>query len=112
MRLAIVVYVTGTLVRLFSPALLAPALVAFVYGEIAGCGRLHRDARRPPPSLGMTMRRAGGGDRESAFERLRRVEGLAIVAATWMAGRAHRRDSLHVVAAWVTSTRSSSRCPA
>src|SRR5688572_11268659 len=33
MRLAIVVHVTGTLVRLFSPALLAPALVALGYGE-------------------------------------------------------------------------------
>ena len=33
MRLAIVVHVTGTLVRLFGPALLAPALVAACYGE-------------------------------------------------------------------------------
>jgi trk system potassium uptake protein TrkH len=83
MRVAIVLHVTGTLVRLFSPALLAPAAVALIYGE-------RRDAAGFLAALaatavvGTVMRRAGrspGG----AVERLRRVEGLAIVAMTWLA---------------------------
>jgi trk system potassium uptake protein TrkH len=80
MRLAIVVHVTGTLVRLFSPALLAPAVVALLYGET-------RDAIgfvvafATTGVLGTVMRRAGG---PLGVESLRRVEGLAIVAATWM----------------------------
>ncbi len=82
MRLAIVVHVTGTLVRLFSPALLAPAAIAALYRE-------PRDligflvAFAAAALLGTVMRRAGGSS-EIAIERLRRVEGLAIVAATWM----------------------------
>jgi trk system potassium uptake protein TrkH len=83
MRVAIVLHVTGTLVRLFSPALLAPAAVALLYGE-------RRDAAgflavlAGTAVVGTVMRRAGrspGG----AVERLRRVEGLAIVAMTWLA---------------------------
>jgi trk system potassium uptake protein TrkH len=81
MRVAMVVYVTGTLVRLFSPALLAPAAVALLYGE-------RRDAAGfvgtflATALVGTLMRRVGrsGG----GIERLRRVEGLAIVAVTWM----------------------------
>jgi trk system potassium uptake protein TrkH len=82
MRLATVLYVTGTLVRLFAPAALAPLVVALFYGET-------RDAvgftvtLAAAAILGITMRRAGGGDRET-FERLRRVEGLTVVAVTWM----------------------------
>jgi trk system potassium uptake protein TrkH len=82
MRLALVIHITGTLVRLFSPALLAPAAVAGLYAE-------WRDAAGFLVTFALTavvgtlMRRAGGpaaGD----VERLRRVEGLAIVAVTWL----------------------------
>ena len=82
MRLAVVIHVTGTLVGLFGPALLAPALVAALYRE-------WRDARgflvscAVTVAIGALMRRAGGplaGD----TDRLRRIEGLAIVAATWL----------------------------
>jgi trk system potassium uptake protein TrkH len=82
MRLAIVVHLTGTLVRLFSPAPLAPALVSAIYGE-------HRDAAGFVVAAllaalaGMVMRRAGGPE-AGDFERLRRIEGIAIVAATWL----------------------------
>lgn len=82
MRLAIVVHITGTLVRLFAPALLAPAGVAAWYREwrdVAG----FLIACAITAVVGSLMRLAGGpaaGD----VERLRRVEGMAIVAATWL----------------------------
>jgi trk system potassium uptake protein len=82
MRFRIVIRVTGTLVRLFSVALLLPAVVAFVHGET-------RDAVGFVASfaaaglLGTAMRHAGGPESADNL-RLRRVEGLAIVAATWM----------------------------
>lgn len=85
MRTALVVSITGTLVRLFGPALLAPAAVAGLYREwydavgfvvtamvaLAGGSLMRRSARRVLPS---------GGE----VERIRRIEGLAIVAATWL----------------------------
>jgi trk system potassium uptake protein len=82
MRLAIVVHVTGTLVRLFSPAFLAPALVALLYREF-------RDAIgfvltfAATLAVGALMRRASRRE-QAELERLRRVEGFAIVAMTWM----------------------------
>jgi trk system potassium uptake protein len=82
MRIAIVVHLTGTLVRLFSPAFLAPALVSALYRE-------WRDVVAflvifvVTAVVGTLMRRAGGTLSQDV-ERLRRVEGLAIVAATWM----------------------------
>jgi trk system potassium uptake protein TrkH len=81
-RLAIVVHTTGTLVRLFAPALVAPAAVATLYREwkdVAG----FLVAFAATALLGAAMRRAGGpgaGD----VERIRRVDGMAIVAATWL----------------------------
>ena len=83
MRLAIVVHLTGTLVRLFSPALLAPALVAVIYGETrdaAGFAAIFAMTL----ALGTVMRRAGGAE-AGDFDRLRRIEGLTVVAVTWMA---------------------------
>jgi trk system potassium uptake protein len=81
-RLSIVVHITGTLVSLFAPTLLAPTAVAAFYGErrdaagfLATCVAM--------AAVGLAMRRAGGpsaGD----VERLRRVEGLAVVSATWL----------------------------
>ena len=82
MRLKIVVHVTGTLVRLFSPALLAPLAVALLYAE-------WRDALGFLGAFGATALLGGGmrwmaADASGGLDRLRRVEGLAIVSATWM----------------------------
>jgi trk system potassium uptake protein len=83
MRLAVVVHVIGVLVRLFGPMLFVPAAVAAYYGE-------GRDAAAfgviavATVALGHLMRRAGGRKAEEAAERLRRVEGMCIVAASWM----------------------------
>ncbi|HET9194424.1 MAG TPA: TrkH family potassium uptake protein, partial [Vicinamibacterales bacterium] len=81
MRLALVVHITGTLVRLFSPALVAPAAVAALYREwtdVVG----FIVAFVCTAGVGVAMRTAGGGD-SAEMERLRRVEGIAVVAATW-----------------------------
>jgi trk system potassium uptake protein TrkH len=82
MRLTIVVHVVGTLVRFFSPAFLAPAVVSFYYGEVhdalvfvATCAGTW--------VIGTVMRRVSHSP-GVALERLRRVEGLGIVAAAWM----------------------------
>ena len=82
MRLAIVVHITGTLVSLFAPTLLAPASVAAYYGEWRDASAFVA-AGLAMAITGFAMRRAGGpsaGD----VERLRRVEGLAVVSATWL----------------------------
>jgi trk system potassium uptake protein TrkH len=81
-RLAVVFHMTGTLVRLFAPALLAPAAVAAWYAE-NGDAVGFLTAFVVTAVAGWAMRLAGGpsaGD----VERLRRVEGMAIVAATWL----------------------------
>jgi trk system potassium uptake protein len=81
-RLSVVIHVTGTLVGLFGPALLAPAAVAAIYDE-------WRDAMvfvatsAAVVLLGFAMRRAGG-PRAGDVERIQRVEGMAIVSATWL----------------------------
>lgn len=82
MRLALVVHVTGTLVRLFSPALLVPAMVAWLYGETldaVGFGVAFLAA-----GLAGTLMRWGGRSVDADVERLRRAEGLVIVALTWL----------------------------
>ena len=82
MRLAVIVHITGTFVRLFAPALLAPLAVAAFYGE-------WRDAVGFLAAFvttavsGVLMRRAGGPERRD-IEKVRRVDGMAIVAATWL----------------------------
>ena len=83
MRLSIVVHVSGMLVRMFGVTLLAPLMVAAWYREwydawgflIAGAAAV---------VLGVLMRRAGGGEADDEAERMRRIEGLAIVAGTWL----------------------------
>ena len=82
MRLATVLYVTGTLVRLFARPR-SPRRGRADLRRDARCGRVSPSPLPPRAILGITMRRASGGDRET-FERLRRVEGLTVVAATWM----------------------------
>ena len=85
MRISLVLNITGTLVRLFAPALLAPAAIAGLYGEwydAAGFGVTVLLAL----TIGTLMRRSGrrGVPDASDVERIRRIEGLAIVAATWL----------------------------
>src|SRR5688500_15112573 len=83
MRLAVVVHITGTLVRLFSPALLAPAVVSALYREwwdVVGFVL----AFAATAATGTLMRWAGG-DTDAEADRLRRIEGLVIVAGTWLA---------------------------
>ena len=82
MRLAIVTHVTGTLLRLFSPGLVIPAGVAAIYRE-------WRDVAGFLLAFGLaaiagTMMRRVAGPAAGDVERLRRVEGLAIVALTWL----------------------------
>lgn len=85
MRLSLIFTITGTLVRLFAPALLAPVAVAAVYRE-------WHDVRGFVLTLlltlvlGTLMRRFGRGRTPMAddVERMRRIEGLAIVASTWL----------------------------
>jgi trk system potassium uptake protein TrkH len=81
MRLPIVVHITGMLVRLFSPALLAPAAVAAVYAEWRDAGGFVA-AFALAAVAGTLMRRAGGPAADAGG--LRRIEGLAIVAALWL----------------------------
>ncbi|MDP7295680.1 MAG: TrkH family potassium uptake protein, partial [Vicinamibacterales bacterium] len=79
MRLAIVLHLTGTILRVFGAAFLAPLLVALYYGETSdaigfvGAGLLAAVA-------GQAMRRRVD-QREWV---LRRVEGMAVVAGTWL----------------------------
>ena len=83
MRLSIVVHLVGMLVRLFGPMLLAPAAVAAVYrewGDAAGFAVTSLATM----ALGHVMRAAGGPQVEAEAERLRRVEGMSVVAGTWM----------------------------
>jgi trk system potassium uptake protein TrkH len=83
MRLAVVVHLMGLLVRLFGPMLLLPVLAALYYGET-------RDAigfavtAVGTTVLGHVMRLAGGPDAQLAAERLRRLEGMTIVAGAWL----------------------------
>ena len=78
MRLAFVIHLTGVLVRLFAGAFLAPLAVALYYGE------RHDAIGFLLASLvafvaGHLMRRVAEEPRD-----LRRVEGMAIVAGTWL----------------------------
>jgi trk system potassium uptake protein len=83
MRLAIILPLVGTLVRLFGVMLVAPIAVAAYYLEwrdaagFAVAGVL-------TVSIGHAMRLVGGRRAEENVERLRRAEGLAVVAATWL----------------------------
>jgi trk system potassium uptake protein TrkH len=83
MRLAIVVHTTGILVRLFAATLVAPILVAAGYREWRDVLGFIVTAVASI-ALGTLMRRAGGAAAATGNARIRRVEGLAIVAATWM----------------------------
>ena len=83
MRLSLVVHVTGIVVRVFGLMFLAPLALALADGD-------YRDACGFTLSLALTvavghlMRGAGGRAAEDAVESMRRVEGLAVVSATWL----------------------------
>jgi trk system potassium uptake protein TrkH len=83
MRLAVVVHVIGVLVRLFGPMFVLPALVAAFYHEWRDAVAFALTAVGSS-GLGHAMRLAGGQAAEDAAERLRRVEGMTIVAGTPM----------------------------
>lgn len=83
MRYSLVVHLCGVLVRVFGVIYAAPAAVSWYYGE-------HRDALGfavvglLTATLGHLMRQAGGTSAEDAVERMRRVEGLAVVSLVWL----------------------------
>jgi trk system potassium uptake protein TrkH len=83
MRLAVVVYLTGVLVRLFGPMLLLPALVSLYYRELGDAAGFAATGLGTV-ALGQGMRLAGGARIERDAERLRRVEGLVVVAGSWL----------------------------
>jgi trk system potassium uptake protein len=77
------VHLIGLLVRLFGPMLLVPAAVAAMYGEWTDATSFVLTAAATIV-LGHVMRRAGGAGAEADAERLRRVEGMSVVAGSWM----------------------------
>ena len=83
MRLAVVVHLVGLLVGLFGPMLLAPAAVAAYYREWRDAAAFVTIAALTV-MLGMLMRRAGATTAREATEGLRRIEGLAVVAGSWL----------------------------
>ncbi len=83
MRTVIVVHVVGVLVRLFGPMLFVPAAVAIYYREWSDATGFLMTAFGTI-ALGHVMRRAGGATADAASERLRRVEGMTIVAGSWL----------------------------
>jgi trk system potassium uptake protein TrkH len=83
MRLSVVTHVVGVLIRLFGPMLLAPAVVAGWYSEWSDAAAFAVTGVFTA-GVGHLMRRAGGAEAEEAADQLRRVEGMAIVAASWL----------------------------
>ena len=83
MRISLVVHVCGLIVRVFGLMLLAPAGVAVIYREYPDALAFLASGAITT-AFGHAMRRAGGADAELAIERMRRVEGLAIVSLAWL----------------------------
>jgi trk system potassium uptake protein TrkH len=83
MRLAVVVHVVGVLVRLFGPMLLVPAAVSAWFGETRDAAGFFATAVGTI-ALGHVMRLAGGEAAREAADRIRRVEGMTVVSATWL----------------------------
>jgi len=83
MRYSLVVHVCGVLVRLFGGMFLAPLAVALYYREFEDAAGF-AVAAIVTLVVGHLMRRAGCTSAEEAVERMRRVEGLAVVAAAWL----------------------------
>jgi trk system potassium uptake protein TrkH len=83
MRLSVVTYLIGVLVRLFGPMLLAPAVVSAYYREWHDAAGFV-GASVLTSAIGHLMRMSGGARAEAATDQLRRVEGMAVVAASWL----------------------------
>ena len=83
MRLSLVIHVTGLVVRVFGLMFLAPLVVALIYREFVDAIGFGVVAVLTC-AVGHAMRRAGGRAAEDAVERMRRVEGLAIVSIAWL----------------------------
>jgi trk system potassium uptake protein len=83
MRLVVVVHLIGVLVRLFGPMMLLPAVVAGLYGEWGDAAGF-AGASLGTIALGHLMRMAGGQTAVQASERMRRIEGIAVVALAWL----------------------------
>ena len=83
MRLAVVIHLVGVLVRLFGLMVFLPALVAALYHEWTDAAGFVATALGTL-ALGQGMRMAGGPRSQAAAERLRRVEGMSVVAGTWL----------------------------
>ena len=83
MRIAIVIHLIGVLVRMFGPMLLVPAGVAAFYREWSDAAGFTA-AAAGTVAIGSWMRTAGGSSAAEAAERLRRVEGMSVVAGTWL----------------------------
>src|SRR5688500_20290931 len=83
MRLSLIVYVIGLIVRVFGLMFLAPLAVALIYGEYFDAIGF-AVATVVTAATGHLMRRAGGVGAEDAIERMRRVEGLAAVSRAWL----------------------------
>jgi trk system potassium uptake protein TrkH len=83
MRLSIVVHLIGVLLRPFGGMLLAPAAVALWYGETRDAAGFAAVAVAAF-ALGQGMRMAGGVAAEHGAERIRRMEGMTVVAGSWL----------------------------
>ncbi|MDP2052724.1 MAG: potassium transporter TrkG, partial [Acidobacteriota bacterium] len=83
MRLSLVVHVCGLIIRVFGVMFAAPAAIALAYGERADAIAFLVSGA-VTTAIGQAMRRAGGVDAEQAIERMRRVEGLAVVSLSWL----------------------------
>lgn len=83
MRLSLVVHVCGLLVRPFGLMFLVPMAMALAYGESHDAWGFGISAAITV-AAGQLMRLAGGSSAEDAVERMRRVEGLAVVSIAWL----------------------------
>lgn len=83
MRYSLVVHVCGVIVRMFGAMFLVPLAVALIYGETHDAAGFAL-AAVVTGGLGQLMRSAGGTSAEDAVERMRRVEGLAVVSLSWL----------------------------
>ena len=72
---------------MFGVMFLAPLAVALWYGERHDALGFGLSAALTV-AVGHLMRKAGGTSAEDAVERMRRVEGLAVVALSWLLDRA------------------------
>jgi len=82
MRYALVVHVCGVIVRMFGAMFAVPLAVALGYGETHDAIGFAA-AAVVTVALGHWMRSAGISA-EEAVERMRRVEGLAVVSLSWL----------------------------